>query len=1068
MRFFVASVFSLFVVSVSLSAQVSVSGTWSGEYALTDRCDNGATFTSKGIASATLVQTASQVTGVIVLKDLVLTDGGTCVPREASTLKLPISGTISGGSISGTFTAPGPQSISFTGAVGAGSVTIEFGGEEVTSGTITLTQTSTARPDSQLTGSWTGTYAFTEPSDNGCPALAVSGAAQATFVHAGEDFSGFLIALDTRHYDLNSDGSCRLHEHVDAVFYVTGTVSGNSVTATGTLLEDDDDDGDEGDGPSSFTFLVSGDTISGLVDGVTVFTLHRSTSTASPIISSFDADPDSIEAGEASTLRWSTFNATSVTIDNGIGAQGVSGSVTVSPHVTTTYTLTAVGGGGSTISRTTVTVGGGAARLAVAAAPAGFAQLAGTGGGTDSFTIANIGEGPSSVTLTSAGNFFSISPTSFTLDPGASQTITITGTAQPPGSYEGSVSITGAGAEGELGVRVRMLAAAAPSGTVAPAPAVARVEVASSVGQNASGAVEFTNAGTAVLQGIAVSDAPWIVPESGVVSIPPGQRVAITYMIDSAKRPDAGSAVGAATGKLSLVYIGSGSGGLSAFGAAGSTSSVSVTLVHVARPSVTAGTPSPLGSGELALFTPGLGNRPGAVGDLLLANDQPAALNNIAIFMTGVSAPTQLTSIAQIAANSSVTFPGLIRNVFNDSVPTGTAQIRGADTSRLSVAAILANTSLPVGTFSTALPVFRSDGGAGGGARIILPGLSKSGSVQTNLYVQELSGAAGSFLVEILDGDGNVLMARGPETIEAFGFVELLDIVPASPPGMTRSGRVTNAAGSARLNAYALVANTTNNDSWLVTDPGVDTAASGVMIMPLLLAGPGAQTSMWVTNRSNAAVTATIEERSVGRRRAVVHSTSRAKSISVALEPQKTVAFATNLTSGSIRISAPAGTISAAARSTIDSEGANAHGSGLPVVPASEALHSGQVKRFMGVDDASAQSRARKVPATFATHLALVESDGQSATVRVTVQFALASGSLVSSTPRASREYRLAAGQFRLISNLARDVIGSQRDSFGDLRNMTVDVEVVSGSGGVIPFLQSVDQGSGDMLVRIE
>src|SRR3954454_19384583 len=55
----------------------------------------------------------------------------------------------------------------------------------------------------------------------------------------------------------------------------------------------------------------------------------------------FSAAPTSILAGQSSTLTWSTTNATTVSIDNGVGSKPVSGSASVSPASTTTYTLTA-------------------------------------------------------------------------------------------------------------------------------------------------------------------------------------------------------------------------------------------------------------------------------------------------------------------------------------------------------------------------------------------------------------------------------------------------------------------------------------------------------------------------------------------------------------------------------------------------------------------------------------------------------------------------------------------------------------------------------------------------------
>jgi hypothetical protein len=71
---------------------------------------------------------------------------------------------------------------------------------------------------------------------------------------------------------------------------------------------------------------------------------------------SFSASPDDIATGQTSTLIWETTGATSVTIDNGIGSQPLSGSVTVQPTLTRTYTLTADGPGGTVSRQATVTV----------------------------------------------------------------------------------------------------------------------------------------------------------------------------------------------------------------------------------------------------------------------------------------------------------------------------------------------------------------------------------------------------------------------------------------------------------------------------------------------------------------------------------------------------------------------------------------------------------------------------------------------------------------------------------------------------------------------------------------
>ncbi len=69
------------------------------------------------------------------------------------------------------------------------------------------------------------------------------------------------------------------------------------------------------------------------------------------------ASPTSIAPGQSSTLSWTTTGATSASIDQGIGAVPLSGTLTVSPTTTTKYTLTATGASGSVTSSATIYVG---------------------------------------------------------------------------------------------------------------------------------------------------------------------------------------------------------------------------------------------------------------------------------------------------------------------------------------------------------------------------------------------------------------------------------------------------------------------------------------------------------------------------------------------------------------------------------------------------------------------------------------------------------------------------------------------------------------------------------------
>ena len=79
-------------------------------------------------------------------------------------------------------------------------------------------------------------------------------------------------------------------------------------------------------------------------------------SSPAPTIS-LEASPSTITNGQASTLKWNTTDATSVTIDGGVGTVEATGSREVTPAASVTYTARATGPGGSanTSARVTVT-----------------------------------------------------------------------------------------------------------------------------------------------------------------------------------------------------------------------------------------------------------------------------------------------------------------------------------------------------------------------------------------------------------------------------------------------------------------------------------------------------------------------------------------------------------------------------------------------------------------------------------------------------------------------------------------------------------------------------------------
>jgi len=81
-------------------------------------------------------------------------------------------------------------------------------------------------------------------------------------------------------------------------------------------------------------------------------------STSQPSIISFNAEPSNISAGESANISWNVSNATTISIDQGIGSVALTGTRAVAPATTTTYTLTALNSAGTATATTQVIVTG--------------------------------------------------------------------------------------------------------------------------------------------------------------------------------------------------------------------------------------------------------------------------------------------------------------------------------------------------------------------------------------------------------------------------------------------------------------------------------------------------------------------------------------------------------------------------------------------------------------------------------------------------------------------------------------------------------------------------------------
>ena len=152
-----------------------------------------------------------------------------------------------------------------------------------------------------------------------------------------------------------------------------------------------------------------------------------------PIIVAFTANPASIPQGGNSTLSWQVQNATTVTIDNGVGTVSPAGTRSVSPGATTTYTLTATNGIGNVAAQATVTVTGGPKIISFTATPPSI-----TSGGSS--VLACNATNASSVNIN--GTTFNANSGTLTVSPAQTTTYTCIATGQNGQTDQQQVTVT--------------------------------------------------------------------------------------------------------------------------------------------------------------------------------------------------------------------------------------------------------------------------------------------------------------------------------------------------------------------------------------------------------------------------------------------------------------------------------------------------------------------------------------------------------------------------------------------------------------------------------------------------
>jgi hypothetical protein len=743
----------------------------------------------------------------------------------------------------------------------------------------------------------------------------------------------------------------------------------------------------------------------------------------------------------------------------------------------------------------------GPAQVIATSLPGPLVEKPNEGGTTTSFTLSNIGGTATTVTLAASGGFFTLDASGFSLNAGASRTVTVTAAAKPAGVYEGSVQPSGTGVPVGLLLPVSLLSASPPAGPVSAQPMTSRIDVSAPAGGAPAGSVGFDNTGTAALSGAVMSDAPWIVPQSGgLITIPPGGSITVGFSIDRSQRPDAAAPEGTVRGSLLLVYLSGSQAATVASavpeGAPPPTSVTKVSITDTVVPPVVGSSLPALSAGELALFVPGAGHVTGSTGVFLsdvaivdTAND--TSLSDITAYYTAATVASgalnlagspqaatrslgphgagsvQKVSVPSLSASESLAVADMTQAWFATTSQVGSLQVRSAGADRLAISADIFNVSNPSGTYGTAIPVFRTDRAISAGQNLMLSGIRQDASARThsNLYIQETSGAPASVTTEFLAASGSLLGQR-IDNVSAFGLLQVL--VPF--PDGTAAARLTDSVGSAgRILAYATPVDEATGDSWDVVDWGrqYDYDAGGPLLVPVAGTVHGANgtffhTDLSMTNTGNTAGSGTLIYYDQGGA-AKSHAVSLAPGQSLEADDVMTTLFGFSTDSvGSIEWMPNSGRFAITSRTYTTITGRpGTYGTSAPTAALSGTLAVGQTRRIGALEDASDSTVAARTPASFRTNFGLVEAAGGTATVRVSL--------LDSNGNRlGSKSFSLGPHQLLLLP-LGNTILGSSRSQqYGDLHNVQIYFEVLDGTGSAAVFASSVDNGSGDSILRVD
>ncbi|MEO6323819.1 MAG: PKD domain-containing protein [Thermoanaerobaculia bacterium] len=710
----------------------------------------------------------------------------------------------------------------------------------------------------------------------------------------------------------------------------------------------------------------------------------------------------------------------------------------------------------------------------------------------DTVTLRNVGGQSGIATFSTTSTFFTISPTTLSLAPGATGSVTVRTTAQALSAlnrYSGLLVVTGGVSPLSTPVSLAVVpAAGAASGAKARAT-VGTLTFQAPAGQNPPAQTLIVNVtggqGPVYLSSVIGPGGSWLEISTELSSpVPASGQITLTVSVNRTKRtPQDG------VPPLRTVLR------LSPVGSQSVSDSAVVEILDVQLPPIVIGPgPRSIASNGSFLIPVAVKQESGSGGAVFTSDgwlrNQGAATVAADLYFTpenvdGLAGASVRKASVTIPPSNTLRLSDLVASVFGTSGTNGQVEVRSTSISSLSLRTTVDSVTGGDASsrFGTEMPTVTSGSGTGlGDPELVLPGIDDDANYRANVILVETTGSPATAEVTVTGPAGN-LIGTLTRLLPAFGKIQINRVVDTASPG----ARVSSGWASVRviggLGRVSAVATVIDNRS------GTFSAVLARRTKPVVTPGPGGRPALVGT----AAITSNVPYLipSVARLTGVgdTRFSTRLAIVNPTGSPANLILTYRYIDAddGNLRKTTPPRTLTIAARNTLpgalgndaivglfgitnqsygsiliegDSKliGATATIEAISPSSPSRAPKSAQVNgRFLdepeiiAIDQVERGFEGAEKSEQFRTNMILLEVDGQPCSVLVRLY-------AKTGEPLKEQTFSLEGGRYRQINDLFSDQ--GLDLGVGPFSDVYVTARVVSGSGRVIALATVVDNVS--------